>query len=116
MGATSLSLIRSTAASVLPGGVGTAVGMFVAYPIDVLKTKAQVVRKGEQQKQTDLLSRAKSIYRDEGIHGFFGGVLATIIGKAMTSYIIWIESIWDQFSQWQSISWEVVMRAVLHLS
>lgn len=86
MGATSLSVIRSTAASVLAGGVGTAVGMFVAYPIDVLKTKAQVVRKGEP-KHTDLLSRAKSIYRDEGIHGFFGGVLATIIGKAMTSCI-----------------------------
>jgi solute carrier family 25 carnitine/acylcarnitine transporter 20/29 len=88
MGATSLSVIRSTAASVLAGGVGSAVGMFVAYPIDVLKTKAQVVRKGEQQKQTgDLLSRAKSIYKEEGIHGFFGGVLSTIIGKAMTSCI-----------------------------
>ena len=86
MGVTSLSVIRSTAASVLAGGVGTAVGMFIAYPIDVLKTKAQVVRRGEP-KQTDLLSRAKSIYRDEGIHGFFGGVLATIIGKAMTSCI-----------------------------
>ncbi|KAL7528122.1 hypothetical protein ACHAWF_002446 [Thalassiosira exigua] len=46
---TSLSVLGTGAASILAGSVGGAIGVGVAYPLDTLKTKAQVY--GQQQQQ-----------------------------------------------------------------
>ena len=85
---TSLSVVvGSTAASVLAGGVGSAIGLCIAYPIDVLKTKAQVKVCTEGKANETLFARANSILRQEGIAGFYGGVITAMIGKAFTSSI-----------------------------
>jgi hypothetical protein len=84
---TSFSVVAKTAASVLAGGVGSAIGLAVAYPIDVLKTKAQVTVCTEGKVNESVLERGRNILRQEGIFGFYGGVKTAMIGKAFTSSI-----------------------------
>jgi hypothetical protein len=84
---TSLSVVGRTAASVLAGGVGSAVGLAVAYPIDVLKTKAQVTVCTGGKANESVSERARNILRHEGIAGFYGGLKTAMIGKAFTSSI-----------------------------
>jgi hypothetical protein len=81
------AVVGSTAATVLAGGVGSAIGLCVAYPIDVLKTKAQVKVCIEGKANETLFARANNILRQEGIAGFYGGVITAMIGKAFTSSI-----------------------------
>jgi hypothetical protein len=82
---TSLSVVVSTAASVLAGGIGSAIGLYVAYPIDVLKTKAQVTVCTKGKADESVLERAINIHKQEGIGGFYGGVKSAMIGKALVS-------------------------------
>jgi hypothetical protein len=65
-GATALS--GSAVASILAGSVAGAIGVGVAFPLDTLKTKAQVIGGGS------MLQTIAKVYRQEGIAGFFGGV------------------------------------------
>jgi hypothetical protein len=70
-GATYLS--GSTAlASILAGSVAGAIGVGVAFPLDTLKTKAQVIGGGS------MLRTITTVYGQEGISGFFGGVKGTM--------------------------------------
>ena len=88
---TSISVFGRTAASVLAGGVGSAIGVFVAYPIDVLKTKAQIKAcnniKNSTIKNDSVFETVRNIYRIKGISGFFNGVLTTMIGNALVSAV-----------------------------
>ncbi len=51
---TSLSVIGTGAASLLAGSVGGAIGVGVAYPLDTLKTKAQVYSQQNAQQQRQM--------------------------------------------------------------
>jgi hypothetical protein len=95
---TSISVFGRTAASVLAGGVGSAIGVFVAYPIDVLKTKAQIKacnnntnssssNNNKTIKNDSVFEIVRNIYKIEGIGGFFNGVLTTMIGNALVSAV-----------------------------
>ena len=75
---TSLSVIGTGVASLFAGCVGSAIGTGVAYPLDVLKTKAQTSPDGESMR-----ARIRNIYDRDGIGGFYGGVRTTVIGKAL---------------------------------
>jgi hypothetical protein len=83
MGSTSASFVGSTAASLLIAGVGSAIGVGVAYPIDVLKTKAQVTVCTEGKANVSVSERAINTYRQEGIAGFYGGLIPTMVGSAL---------------------------------
>jgi hypothetical protein len=82
---TSLSVVLDTASSVLAGGIGSAIGLYVAYPIDVLKTKAQVAVCTKGKVDESVFERARNILTQEGIGGFYGGVKSAMIGKALVS-------------------------------
>ncbi len=82
---TALSVVLGTAASVLAGGIGSAVGTGIAYPIDVLKTKAQVTVCTTGNADESVFQRARNIFTKEGIGGFYGGVKSAMIGKAVVS-------------------------------
>ena len=93
---TSISVFGRTTASVLAGGVGSAIGVFVAYPIDVLKTKTQIKAcntnsssntKNNTIKNDSVFETVRNIYRIKGISGFFNGVLTTMIGNALVSAV-----------------------------
>ena len=93
---TSFSVFGRTAASVLAGGVGSAIGVVVAYPIDVLKTKAQIKACSNNSNYSNnksvkndsgVIDTARNIYRIKGITGFFNGVLTTMIGSALVSAV-----------------------------
>ena len=79
---TSLSVIGTGVASLFAGSVGSAIGTGVAYPLDVLKTKAQTSLDGVEESTP---TRIRNIYERDGIGGFYGGVRTTMIGKAMIS-------------------------------
>lgn len=78
----SFSVIGTGFASLFAGSVGSAIGTGLAYPLDLLKTKAQVNLDGVEE-STGL--RIRNIYEREGIRGFYGGVRTTMIGKALIS-------------------------------
>ena len=82
---TSVSIAGSTAASVLAGGVGSAIGVGVAFPIDSLKTKTQVKVCTKGTADETVFSRARNTYRHEGIAGFYGGLIPTMVGSALIS-------------------------------
>ena len=80
-------MLSPTVASVLAGSVAGAIGVGVAFPLDTLKTKSQVLG----QKYTDDNGKSLSlgmwpliqlIYQEEGLIGFYGGVKAMMIGQA----------------------------------
>jgi len=93
-GATSTSFatqinLSASMASLFAGCVGGAVGVGVSYPFDTLSTKAQVRLQGKDQ--LNLAKSIKVIWKNEGIRGFFEGVIGTVrfnrIGRLYFVYI-----------------------------
>lgn len=76
----------ATMASLFAGSVGGAIGVGVSYPFDTLSTKAQVST-GKDEKNLNLLTNMGQIWKNEGIRGFFEGVLVTMIGQAFIKAI-----------------------------
>jgi hypothetical protein len=56
-------------ASLLAGSVAGAIGVGVAFPLDTLKTKAQVLG---PKKTSGMLQTVHLIWNTEGLAGFFG--------------------------------------------
>ena len=82
--------LSSSMASLFAGCVGGAVGVGVSYPFDTLSTKAQVRLQGKDQ--LNLAKSIKVIWKNEGIRGFFEGVIGTVrfnhhIGRLYFVYI-----------------------------
>lgn len=73
-----LSMINSASASIIAGSMAGAIGVGVAFPLDTLKTKSQVL--GRKVSMGELIVM---IYKDEGISGFFFGVKGMMIGQAV---------------------------------
>jgi hypothetical protein len=67
----------ATMASLFAGSVGGAIGVGVSYPFDTLSTKAQVST-GEGKSPLNIARSMKVIWKNEGLHGFFEGVLVTV--------------------------------------
>lgn len=67
---------------ILPLGAGSlagAVGVGVAYPLDTLKTKQQVMQDGD----VSACETAKRVLKQEGVSGFYPGVQSTMAGQAV---------------------------------
>ena len=83
--------------SILAGSIAGSIGVGVAFPLDTLKTKAQVIGQQLQLQQridttttTDthmapmnMFQITKLIYQTDGLSGFFGGVKGMMAGQAM---------------------------------
>lgn len=67
----------STTASLFAGSIGGAIGVGVSYPFDTLSTKAQVST-GKDEKHLSFAGNMGSIWKSDGISGFFDGVLVTV--------------------------------------
>ena len=65
---TQVSLVGPAAASVLAGSIAGAVGVGVAFPLDTLKTKAQVLG----PEANGMIQTIQLIWNSEGLAGFFG--------------------------------------------
>ena len=104
------NILPPAIASVIAGSIAGAVGVGVAFPLDKLKTKSQVLSSSstsmKQKKKSyysavDIknggavssvakmsnLQLVKCIWNTEGLKGFFGGVRAAMIGQAMIKAI-----------------------------
>ena len=64
-------------ASLFAGSVGGAIGVGVSYPFDTLSTKAQVST-GKDEKNLNFVRAMGQIWKNEGVRGFFEGVLVTV--------------------------------------
>lgn len=85
-------------ASLVSGSIAGAIGIGVAFPLDTLKTKSQVLRqqqasvsdKGEMLRidvsKMNMIQLISFIYKNEGIAGFFGGVKGMMIGQGMCRF------------------------------
>ena len=73
---TSLS-VSATMASLFAGSIGGAIGVGISYPFDTLSTKAQVST-GKEGQQLSLTKSIGRIWKNEGVRGFFEGVLVTV--------------------------------------
>jgi hypothetical protein len=103
-GATSTSssvrtfMVGPAAASVLAGSIAGAIGVGVAFPLDTLKTKAQVLSQqrsasnsasnsGNSNAQAlpsiSMFQTIAMVHKAEGWQGFFGGVKGMMAGQAV---------------------------------
>eukprot|EP00547_Thalassionema_nitzschioides_P000192 CAMPEP_0194213720 /NCGR_PEP_ID=MMETSP0156-20130528/14515_1 /TAXON_ID=33649 /ORGANISM="Thalassionema nitzschioides, Strain L26-B" /LENGTH=337 /DNA_ID=CAMNT_0038941817 /DNA_START=144 /DNA_END=1155 /DNA_ORIENTATION=- len=95
---TSLNFATNPAlASLIAGSFAGAIGVGIAFPLDTLKTKSQVlassggggsgavaVEGGElSPEDMNMFQLMAYIYQMEGIGGFFGGVKAMMVGQAI---------------------------------
>ena len=100
--------INPSIASLMAGSIAGAIGVGVAFPLDTLKTKSQVLGQsdgtkridvatsggggasaamsGEEVSQMNMLQLISVIYQMEGIQGFYGGVKGMMVGQG--SYIV----------------------------
>ncbi|GKZ00488.1 hypothetical protein MPSEU_001001300 [Mayamaea pseudoterrestris] len=76
---TQVSLVGPAAASVLAGSVAGAIGVGVAFPLDTLKTKAQLLG----PEASGMIQTIRLIWNTEGLGGFFGGVKGMMLGQAL---------------------------------
>ena len=74
----------ATMASLFAGSIGGAIGVGVSYPFDTLSTKAQVNTGKGNEEQLNLIKSIARIWKNDGIRGFFEGVLVTV------RYAMWI--------------------------
>jgi hypothetical protein len=88
--------LNPSEASLIAGGIGGMMGVAASYPLDTLKTRAQLSHHSseyevlsdssltiEYKPKTDPLSIARDVYESEGIIGFYSGVETTMIGQAV---------------------------------
>ena len=73
----------ATVASLIAGNVGGAIGVGVSYPFDTLSTKAQV-NTGTENARLGVVKNVARIWKNEGLEGFFEGVLSTV------RHLLWI--------------------------
>ncbi len=82
--------LSPAAASLVAGSLAGAIGVGIAFPLDTLKTKSQVLSKQTQFfnngsqlniSQMSMLQLMSFIYSEEGLGGFFGGVKAMMLGQ-----------------------------------
>jgi hypothetical protein len=110
-----LSMVGPAAASVLAGSIAGAIGVGVAFPLDTLKTKAQVLSQqrsasasatisGNSNAQAlasvSMLQTIAMVYKADGWPGFFGGVKGMMAGQAVikalafstnAATLVWLE-------------------------
>lgn len=80
-------MIPPGVASIMAGSVAGAVGIGVAFPLDTLKTKAQVLGQGGGDlvgipNNPNMFQMISLIWDQEGVAGFFGGVRGMMAGQA----------------------------------
>lgn len=95
--------LSPTAASVLAGSVAGAIGVGVAFPLDTLKTRSQVMEQplsddssdeNELRQNTGMFELIQLIYAAEGIKGFFGGVRGMMVGQAFIKAVAFGSNRW----------------------
>ena len=74
-------MLTPATASLLAGSFAGAVGVGVAFPLDTLKTKSQVM--GQSAADSGMFALMRMIWEAEGIIGFFGGVRGMMAGQAL---------------------------------
>jgi hypothetical protein len=89
------ALLDPATASILAGSIAGAAGVGVAFPLDTLKTKSQVLGAAQTSDNTsggvvaiggdvnkmNMFELIGLIYKLEGISGFYGGVKGMMVGQ-----------------------------------
>jgi len=70
--------------SLIAGSIAGAIGFGIAYPLDTLKTKKQLLAlSSSDASKIGMTQLVKIIWKEEGLQGFFSGVSASMLGKAV---------------------------------
>jgi len=96
-------LYNQAVVSVMAGSIAGAIGVGVAFPLDTLKTKAQVISSqqmkdkgvkgddldgnGDSTESPGMFTLIPMIYKSEGIMGFYGGVRGMMAGQAIVKSV-----------------------------
>jgi Mitochondrial carrier protein len=72
--------LKSFLISLVAGSIAGALGIGIAYPLDTLKTKQQVMMPSTVSR--NMFQRLYLIYKAEGIGGFYGGVKVSTLFNA----------------------------------
>ena len=106
-------LLDSATASILAGFIAGAAGVGVAFPLDTLKTKSQVlgaaqvsdnisggavaIETGDVVNKMNMFELIGLIYKLEGISGFYGGVKGMMVGQG--AFVLFFSCTSYQFQQ-----------------
>lgn len=78
------ALVEGTAASLFSGAIAGSLGVGASYPLDSIKTKSQALAstRAKDEKSPGMLKMFSIVYDNEGISGFYQGVVGVMIGQA----------------------------------
>jgi hypothetical protein len=80
---TKLHQFDETLVSVVAGAISGSVGVGLAFPIDTIKIKSQVYASNSKDgKSLGAIKTMNMVLKEEGISGFYGGVIWVMIGQA----------------------------------
>lgn len=87
------SLISDSAASILSGSLAGAIGVGVAFPFDSIKTKQQALSTATGS-SPGFMKMIPLILKNEGVQGFYVGVVGTMIGQSLIKATAFFSNSW----------------------
>eukprot|EP00112_Aurelia_sp_Birch-Aquarium-sp1_P013120 Seg2775.1 transcript_id=Seg2775.1/GoldUCD/mRNA.D3Y31 product="Mitochondrial carrier 2" protein_id=Seg2775.1/GoldUCD/D3Y31 len=67
--------------------IGKAAGVVISYPFHLISVRTMVQFVGKEAHYSNIFSSAREIYNEEGILGFFNGVIPQLVGELMAFWI-----------------------------
>jgi hypothetical protein len=88
-------MIDSTVLSLISGSIAGSIGVGVAYPLDTIKTKSQTYASSSSTgRSLGAIGMIKLVLEEEGISGFYGGVLWVMLGQAFIKSAAFAANTW----------------------
>jgi solute carrier family 25 carnitine/acylcarnitine transporter 20/29 len=91
------ALVENALIPLAAGAISGAIGVGASYPVDTIKTKSQAYatsRVAGDNTQLGLLEIIKMVLKNEGVKGFYGGVLGVMIGQAFIKSSAFASNAW----------------------
>jgi len=68
--------------------IGKAAGVFISYPFHLISVRTMVQFVGRETYYNNIFSSVREIYQEEGLSGFFSGVIPQLIGEMIAFWIL----------------------------
>ena len=98
-----LCAVDNNLLSIIAGAAAGSIGVGVAYPLDSIKTKTQTFASNDANSGRSIgtINMIQMILKEEGISGFYGGVVWVMIGQAFIKSAAFASNTWalDHLSQ-----------------
>eukprot|EP00795_Rhopilema_esculentum_P005104 gene5104-222_t len=67
--------------------IGKAAGVVISYPLHLISVRTMVQFVGKETQYNNLFSSVREIYQEEGIGGFFSGLVPQLLGEMLSFWV-----------------------------